>query len=124
MPARVRERIFEHLPYPARAWGIAEHTRSLDDAACRAAHTYAGIRTGSSGCPAGPRSQTGCSHRSHERHGGEDTARLFPACTPDAAEQWLPRLVQRTQPRPAQAPAIRQPGCCCSTGSLIRSPAQ
>ncbi|MFI6724053.1 hypothetical protein [Streptomyces atratus] len=30
----------------------------------------------------------------HERHGDEDTARLLPACTPEAAEQWLPRLVQ------------------------------
>lgn len=148
---------FEHLPYPARMRAIAEHTRALDDAAYRAAHTAldagnpderrlalflavvrrdldavaraltdpllrpralaAAIRL-----PVDEHALTALalgdlrdvrhhtyrilrlSRRSaladrllaqvHERHGDDDAARLLPACTPVAAEQWLPRLVQ------------------------------
>ncbi|MER5361770.1 hypothetical protein [Streptomyces sp. NPDC002785] len=148
---------FEHLPYPARMRAIAEHTRSLDDAGYRAAHTAldagnpderrlalflavvrrdldaveralddpllrpralaAAIRL-----PVGEQALTvlalgdlrdvrhhtyrilRLSRRSaladrllpqvHERHGDQDTARLLPACTPDVAGQWLPRLAQ------------------------------
>ncbi|SCF57214.1 hypothetical protein [Streptomyces sp. Ncost-T10-10d] len=148
---------FEHLPYPARMRAIAEHTRSLDGTAYRAAHTaldagnpderrlalfLAVVRrdldavSRALGDPLlRPRALAAAirlpvdeqtlaelalgdlrdvrhhtyrilrlSGRSaladrllpqvHERHGDEDTARLLPACTPEAAEQWLPRLVR------------------------------
>ncbi|MFJ7495232.1 hypothetical protein ACIQZB_29365 [Streptomyces sp. NPDC097727] len=148
---------FEHLPYPARMRAIAEHTRSLDDSAYRAAHTaldagnpderrlalfLAVVRRDLDAVSRAlrdpllrPRAlaaairlpvdeqtleemalgdlrhvrhhtyrilrlsrRTSLADRLlpqvHERHGDEDTARLLPACTPEAAEQWLPRLVQ------------------------------
>ncbi|WPW28026.1 hypothetical protein P6B95_12030 [Streptomyces atratus] len=148
---------FERLPYPARMRAVAEHTRSLDDTAYRAAHTaldggnpderrlalfLAVVRRDLDAVSRAlddpllrPRAlaaairlpvdeqaleklalgdlrnvrhhtyrilrlsrRTALADRLlpqvHERHGDEDAARLLPACTPEAAEQWLPRLVQ------------------------------